>query len=110
MREGTGLEFVKDGNGKQGGFKCGTTVSRQQANRAAWRDMTRSGDGRAANTSQLSRKGAVRGKITALEAVYGEYRSSVIEDGLDRHAAGGDFEKERQGRDCASGIGFRSVQ
>ena len=30
MRESARLETVKDGNGKQGGFKCGTTVSRQR--------------------------------------------------------------------------------
>jgi hypothetical protein len=30
MREGTGVESVKDGDRKQVGFKCGTTVSRQR--------------------------------------------------------------------------------
>jgi len=36
MREGAGLEFVKDGNRKQGGFKCGRTVPGR-------RELTRSG-------------------------------------------------------------------
>jgi len=30
LREGTHLESVKDGDRKQGGFKCGTTVSQQR--------------------------------------------------------------------------------
>ena len=72
-------------------------------------EMTGSVGERTTESSQPYWRGAVRDKIRALEAVYGEYRSSVIEDGLDRHAAGGDFEKERRGRDCASEIGFRVV-
>jgi hypothetical protein len=32
MRESARLELVKDGNRKQSGFKCGTTVSRQREN------------------------------------------------------------------------------
>jgi len=39
----------------------------------------------------------------------GQWSSNLIEDGLDRHAAGGDFEKERQGRDCAPEIGFKHI-
>jgi len=34
---------------------------------------------------------------------------NVIEDGLEKHAAGGDFKKESRERDCASGISFRGV-
>lgn len=37
----------------------------------------------------------------------GQWSSNVTEDGLDRHAAGGDFGKEKRERDCASEIGFR---
>ena len=37
----------------------------------------------------------------------GRWSSNVIEDGLDRNAAGGDFDKESRGRGFAPGIGFR---
>jgi hypothetical protein len=39
----------------------------------------------------------------------GQWSSNVTEDGLDRHAAGGAFEKKSRERDCASEIGFRVV-
>jgi hypothetical protein len=68
--------------------------------------MERSVGEHATESTQPCRKGAIRGNITALEAAYEEYE---IEDGLDRRAARGDFEKKSRGRDCASGVGFRGV-
>jgi hypothetical protein len=70
MREGTGLESVKDEGMKNDKSTCGTTVSRQRANRAAWRDMTRSVGEHAAESSQPCLKGQNSARVTALEAAY----------------------------------------
>jgi hypothetical protein len=69
---------VKDGNGKQGGFKCGTTVSQQRENMRSGDEMTGSVGEHATDSSQPCRKGAVRGKITALEEAYEEYETTTI--------------------------------
>jgi len=74
MREGTGLESVKDENGKQGGFKCGATVPGRRENTKPGAEMTGSVGEHVTDSSQPSRKGAVRGNITALEAAYEGYR------------------------------------
>ena len=44
MREGAGLESVKDGDRKQGGFKCGTTVPGHRRTKWLGGDIEKPGD------------------------------------------------------------------
>jgi hypothetical protein len=49
MREGAGLLFMKDGDKKQGGFKCRMTVPGQREDTRFRGDMPGSGIGEATN-------------------------------------------------------------
>jgi hypothetical protein len=57
MRESARLEPLKGGNRKQGGFKCGTIVSRQREITRPGGDMERSVGWNAKNVGQPCRKG-----------------------------------------------------
>jgi hypothetical protein len=72
MRQGAGLESVKDGDRKQGGFKCGMTVPGQRENKRPGGDMEMSVGEHTTESSQPCPKGRNRGKISVLEEAYGE--------------------------------------
>ena len=56
MRESTHLELVKDGNIKQGGFKCGMTVPGKWENTRPGGDMRKPGSEMMAKEDQSCRK------------------------------------------------------
>jgi len=74
IREGAGLESVKEGDRKQGGFKCGTTVPGQRENTRLRDARPTPGGENAENNGQLCRKGSDGDRVLALEAVNEEYR------------------------------------
>ena len=82
MREGTGLEIVKDGIRKQGGFKCGMTISRQRENTRLGGNMKGSVGKHAMVCGQPRRKGWNRTRIPALEAAYEGYRFVLLNSRL----------------------------
>ena len=70
---------MKDGDRKQGEFKCRATVPGRRENTKPGAEMTGSVGEHATDSSQPCRKGAIRGNITALEAAYEEYRFHEIQ-------------------------------
>ena len=74
MRESACLAPVKDGNGKQGGFKRGTSVSRQREITRPGGDVERSVGGHAMECGQPCRKDRILHRMSALEASYGQFR------------------------------------
>ena len=63
LREGVRLALAKDGDRKQGGFKCGMTVSRQWKTRLPGGDMKGPGSELAATANQMCRKAKMRDRI-----------------------------------------------
>jgi len=61
-----------------GGFQYGTTVPGRRGNTRSGGDVERSVGEHATDSSQPCRKGAVRGNITALEAVYDGCRIDIL--------------------------------
>ena len=75
MRESAGLEFVKDGNRKQSGFKCGLTVPGCRENTRPAGKLQGLDALKATVPGFVRRKGRSGGRISALEAVYEGCRS-----------------------------------
>jgi len=69
---------VKDGDRKQGEFKCRATVPGRRENTKPGAEMTGSVGEHVTDSSQPCRKGAIRGNITALEAVYDGCRIDIL--------------------------------
>jgi hypothetical protein len=72
MREGPCLELVNATTAQFGGRKQETTVPKRREITRLGGKMTRSGNELAANADQPYQKGAIRGRISALEEAYGE--------------------------------------
>lgn len=68
IRQGACLEFVKDGDGKQGGFTCGTTVTQQGKTLRPGGDMQHFDTENAASTGRVCRKGLIRTRISAFDS------------------------------------------
>src|SRR5450759_147142 len=68
MRESARLEPVKDGDRKQGGFKCGTTVPGRRENTRSGGKMQELDALKAAVPGFVRRNGRSGGRISALEA------------------------------------------
>jgi len=86
---------VKDGDRKQGEFKCRATVPGRRENTKPGAEMTGSVGEHATDSIQPCRKRAIRGNLTALEAAYEEYRFHEMQ-------GGGEPMEE-----CKAGMGFR---